>query len=392
MLPYKIDAWWLDATEPENDDLQNRKIFNGTLPGELFRNVYPLYVNKTVYEGLRKDDPERRAFILTRSAFSGMQRYATATWSGDVGHDWETLRRQITAGLGQMSAGVPWWTYDAGGFFRPGDQYTNETYHEMFIRWFQTATFFPLLRVHGYMSNTEPWRYGELVENVVSKYLDIRYRMLPYIYSEASRVSFNGSTLMRPLIMDFANDQKALEQKHQFMFGPSILVAPITEPGVKEWSIYLPEHNDGWIDFWSGEKHSGGVTVRVNADIHKIPLFVKSGSILPLGAAKQYTSEKNDEPIEIRIYPGGDASFTIYEDEGDDYNYEKGKYSTIELKWNDLTNTLTIGERMGSYNGMEKNKRFRVVLMSSSSGMEVDESDIAVITSYSGNEKKIQLN
>ena len=392
MLPYKIDAWWLDATEPENDDLQNRKIFNGTLPGELFRNVYPLYVNKTVYEGLRKDDPERRAFILTRSAFSGMQRYATATWSGDVGHDWETLRRQITAGLGQMSAGVPWWTYDAGGFFRPGDQYTNETYHEMFIRWFQTATFFPLLRVHGYMSNTEPWRYGELVENVVSKYLDIRYRMLPYIYSEASRVSFNGSTLMRPLIMDFANDQKALEQKHQFMFGPSILVAPITEPGVEQWSIYLPEHNDGWIDFWSGEKHSGGVTVRVNADIHKIPLFVKSGSILPLGAAKQYTSEKNDEPIEIRIYPGGDASFTIYEDEGDDYNYEKGKYSTIELKWNDLTNTLTIGERMGSYNGMEKNKRFRVVLMSSSSGMEVDESDIAVITSYSGNEKKIQLN
>ncbi len=391
MLPYGMDAWWLDATEPENDDLRNRKIRNSTLPGELLRNVYPLYVNKTVYEGLRRDDPGRRTFILTRSAFSGMQRYGTATWSGDVGHDWETLRRQITAGLGQMSAGLPWWTCDAGGFFRPADQYSNPAYHELFIRWFQTAAFFPLLRVHGYMSNTEPWQYGEEVEQLVSQTLDLRYRLLPYIYSEASRVSFSGSTLMRPLVMDFADDPAALEQKHQFMFGPSILVAPVTEPGAKKWSLYLPEQEKGWFDFRSGEQFEGGRLLEVPVDLTAIPLFVKAGSIIPMGPARQFTSEQSDEPLEICIYPGRDASFTLYEDEGDNYHYETGLFSTIELKWNEAESTLTIGNREGSFPGMEQTRTFRLRLVKPETKKDADENESAVIITYHGKEKSLKI-
>ncbi len=392
LLPYGIDAWWLDATEPENDDLQNRQILNGSLPGVLLRNVYPVYVNRTVYEGLRRDDPmERRAFILTRRAFAGMQRYATATWSGDVGHDWETLRRQITAGLGQMSAGLPWWTYDAGGFFRPGDQYTNPHFHELFIRWLQTGTFFPLLRVHGYMSNTEPWRYGEQVEELVLKSLDLRYRLLPYIYSEAARVSFNGSTLTRPLVMDFAHDSKALEQRYQFMFGPSILVAPITEPGVNEWMVYLPEEEKGWIDFWSGKRWNGAQEIRVPASINAIPLFIKAGSIIPMGPLKQYSSQQVDEPIEIRIYPGKNASFTLYEDEGDNYNYEQGLYSTIELTWNDSEGTLTIGERKGSFPGMSQTRSFRVVMVKPLEEGEQSVIKTSVTINYEGKETTCKL-
>ena len=385
LLPFKIDGWWLDATEPENDDLKNRLINNGTLPGELLRNVYPLYVNKSVYNGLRKDDPlGRRAFILTRSAFSGIQRYGTATWSGDVGNDWESFRRQITGGLGQMSTGIPWWTYDAGGFFRPGDQYTNTDYHELFIRWFQTATFFPILRVHGYMSNTEPWRYGDEVENIVRKYLDIRYRMLPYIYSESARVSFNGSTLMRPLVMDFSDDINALEQKHQFMFGPSLLVVPVTESNKSSWSVYLPENNNGWINFWNGKVYDGGQYIEEDIDIYKIPLFVKRGSIIPLGPSKEYTSAEVDAPIEIRIYRGADASFTLYEDEGDNYNYEKGMFSTIDLVWEDNTNTLTIKDRKGEFEGMKKNREFCIVLADQNNSSDTSVTEKSECITYSG--------
>ncbi|MEL7599253.1 MAG: TIM-barrel domain-containing protein [Proteiniphilum sp.] len=392
MLPYGIDAWWLDATEPENDDLRNRKIRNGTLPGELLRNVYPLYVNRTVYEGLRRDDPERRAFILTRSAFAGMQRYGTATWSGDVGHDWETLRRQITAGLGQMSTGLPWWTYDAGGFFRPGDQYTSTAYHELFIRWFQTAAFFPLLRVHGYMSNTEPWRYGEEVEQVVSQTLDLRYRLLPYIYSEAARVSMKGSTLMRPLVMDFAHDSAALEQKHQFMFGPSLLVSPVTEPNVKQWSLYLPEQEQGWIDFRSGRFYEGGHIIEVPVDLTAIPLFVRAGAIIPMGAARQYASQQTEEPMEIRIYPGADATFTLYEDEGDNYHYEQGLFSTIGLSWDDVTSTLTIGNREGTFPGMDQTRSFRLRLCKPDSDREAKGNESTITLTYHGRKKSIQMN
>ena len=391
LKPYQIDAWWQDATEPENDDLHNRRVNNGKSPGEVYRNIYPLFVNKTVYEGLRKDAPEKRAMILTRSGFSGIQRYATATWSGDVGNDWETLRRQISGGLGQMASGLPWWTYDAGGFFRPSDQHTNKEFHERLLRWLQASVFFPLMRVHGYMSQTEPWRYGEDVEKIASQYLNFRYSLLPYIYSHAADVTFSGSTLMRPLVMDFPNDNKALEQKHEFMFGQSLLVAPVTESAVGKWNVYLPTNSSGWIDFWSGNKNEGGQFIDVDVDITKIPLFVKSGSIIPLCFGKQYASEKTEQPMEIRVYPGEDASFVFYEDEGDNYNYEKGRYSTIEFKWNERSKTFNIGKRKGNFDGMEPVKIFNIVLVSLQEGLGMNASSIEKKISYNGKAQKLKF-
>ncbi|WP_410490247.1 glycoside hydrolase family 31 protein [Bacteroides cellulosilyticus] len=391
LLKYGIDAWWQDATEPENDDLQNRRINNGQTPGEVYRNVYPMYVSKTIYEGLRKDDSDRRAMIFTRSGFSGMQRYAAATWSGDVGHDWETLRRQIAGGLGQMATGLPWWTYDAGGFFRPGDQYTNTGYHEQFIRWLQAGTFFPLMRVHGYMSNTEPWRYGEKVERIVARYLDLRYRLLPYIYSQNAAISFKGSTLMRPLVMDFPEDSRALEQKHQFMFGPSVLVAPVVEGGINRMKVYLPECPAGWIDFWNGASYKGGQMVDVDVDLEKIPLFVKAGSILPLGPTKQSTFEDTEEPWEIRIYPGANGTYSVYEDEGNNYNYEKGQFCTFDLNWNDTDRTLTISDRKGKFTGMKKKITFNVIMVSPQSGTGVYQSTPDRTVTYSGKSMVVSL-
>lgn len=361
LKPYKIDAWWQDATEPENDDLLNRRVNNGKTPGEFFRNVYPLFVNKTVYEGLRKDDPGRRAMILTRSGFSGIQRYGAVTWSGDVGNDWETLRRQIAGGLGQMATGLPWWTYDAGGFFRPSDQYTNKDYQERMLRWIQTGTFLPLMRIHGYMSQTEPWRYGEQVEHIISEFLDLRYRLLPYIYSQAAFVAYQGGTFMRPLIFDFSQDKEALKQENEYMFGKSLLINPITQGNVRNWRTYLPEHTAGWVDFWNGKTYEGGQYVDIPVTIDRIPVFVKAGTILPMGMKKQYALERPNTPLEIYIYPGEDASFTLYEDEGDNYNYENGAYSNIMFQWNNHKRVLTIEEREGEYPGMQLSRTLRII-------------------------------
>lgn len=376
LKPYKIDAWWQDATEPENDDLRGRRINNGTQAGETMRNIYPLFVTKTVYEGSRHDVPEKRVFILTRSAFSGTQRYASAFWSGDIGNDWETLRRQITAGLNLSITGLPYWTVDAGGFFRPGNgQYTDSLYHERFLRWFQFGTFCPLQRVHGYLTDTEFWRFGENVEKEALKYLNLRYRLLPYIYSQAATVTFEGGTIMRPLVMDFSLDHKALEQNYEYMFGPSILVAPVLEPGVKTWDVYLPKNKAGWYNFWTGKKNAGGQQVKTDAPIDQIPLFVKAGSIVPLGPEKQYTSEKADSVIELRVYAGADATFKLYEDDGVSYNYEQGKYATILIQWDDRKKELLIGERKGEFENMLNNRKFEIVLVDENSevGMKVHE-------------------
>lgn len=354
LKPYGIDAWWQDATEPENDDLQGRRINGGKLPGEVYRNAFPLFVNRTVYEGLRKDAPHKRAMILTRSGFPGMQRYAAATWSGDVGHDWETLRRQITGGLGQMVTGLPWWTFDAGGFFRPGNQYENEEYKEMLLRWLQVGTFLPLMRVHGYMSNTEPWRYGNEVDSVARKFIGMRYELMPYIYSVSASVSRDGYTMMRPLVMDFTTDENALQQKYEYMFGPSLLVSPIVEGGVKEWSTYLPE-GCGWYDFRNGKRYDGGTIALTKETIATIPVFAKAGSIIPMKQAGQFAADNADSPIDLHVYPGADCTFTLYEDEGDNYNYEKGAFSTIPIIWEDSTRRLTIGKRKGEFDGMQKN-------------------------------------
>ena len=273
LVPLGIDAWWQDATEPENDDLAGRRVNKGRWSGEQVRNVYPLLVNKTVYEGLKEAGKE--PMILTRCGFAGIQRYGSAMWSGDVGNDWETFRRQLTAGLGMQAAGIPWWTYDAGGFFRPRDQYTNQDYIERMLRWIETSVYLPLMRVHGYMSNTEPWNYGPEAQAIIAQCLKERERLQPYIQKCAERVSTEGYTLMRPLVFDFADDPEALRQKYEYMFGPDLLISPVTEPGVTEWSTYLPKNPSGWRDQHTGQHYDGGQTIKTPVSKACIPVFVR---------------------------------------------------------------------------------------------------------------------
>jgi alpha-D-xyloside xylohydrolase len=370
MLSLGIDAWWQDATEPENDDLAGRNTFAG--PGDKVRLLFPLFVNKTVYEGQRKDAPTKRVFILSRCAFLGQQRYASATWSGDVGNSWETLRRQITAGLGYTASGLPYWTTDAGGFFRPGPgQYTDPDYHERFLRWFQFSTFSPLQRVHGFQTDTEPWRYGDKVESEVRTYLDLRQQLLPYIYSQAAAVTFQGSTLMRPLVMDFPNDDRALKERYEYMFGPAFLVAPVLEAKAVRWPVYAPATPGGWYNFWTGNPVPSG-TADIAAPLEQIPLLVRAGSIVPIGPVEQYAGEKPVADLEIRVYPGADGDFTLYEDEGTNYDYEKGLRSTIHLHWNDAKRELSIGQRDGQFPGMLRSRQFKVIAVPSGVSHQVD--------------------
>ena len=273
LLPTGIDAWWQDATEPENDDLKGRRIGPDRIPGEYYRNAYPLKVIQTVCEGLRRDQPDRLPVILTRSAFAGIQRYGAVTWSGDVGNDWATLRRQIAGGLGQMAAGLPWWTYDAGGFFRPGDQYTDPDYQERMIRWIQTAVWLPFMRVHGYQSRTEPWEYNPETERLFKAAITQREALLPYILEQAARVWKEDYTLMRPLVFDFPQDGQALQEDCEWMFGPDYLVCPVTEGGVNSWSVYLPGNEAGWEDIRNGTRYEGGRRYDVPVDLEAIPVF-----------------------------------------------------------------------------------------------------------------------
>lgn len=378
LLSIGIDAWWQDATEPENDDLEGRRIMKGAEPGERYRNIYPNMVNKTVYEGLRQDDPERRAMIFTRSGFSGIQRYGAVLWSGDVGNDWQTLRYQIAAGLNFVSTGLPWWTYDAGGFFRPGDQYTNAAYIERLIRWVQAGTFLPLMRVHGYMSDTEPWNYGPEAQRIITDYIRLRYTLMPYIYSEAAQVTLSGSTIMRPFVFDFPTDEEALKQDGSYMFGKSILVSPVMDSGVSEWKVYLPENQAGWYDWWTGEKIDGGQYVAAKVDIETIPVYIKGGSIVPTGPDRQHVTDNADGPVTVNIYPGADATFTLYEDEGDNYNYENGSYSTIRFVWNDADRTLTIEGRQGSFDGMVTERTFIANLLGTTQTITYDGHPVAL--------------
>jgi alpha-D-xyloside xylohydrolase len=268
-------------------------------------------------------------------------------------HASDSLKRQITAGLGYTASGLPYWTTDAGGFFRPGPgQYTDPAYRERFLRWFQFATFSPLQRVHGYQTDTEAWRYGDQVESEVRRYLDLRQQLLPYIYSQAAAVTFQGSTLMRPLVMDFAHDDQALAQKYEYMFGPAFLVSPVLETGAVSWPVYTPTTLGGWYNFWTGAPVSPGTTTDIDAPLGRIPVLVRAGSIVPIGPVEQYAGEKPPNDLEIRVYPGADGDFSLYEDEGTNYNYEKGQRSTIHFHWNDKRRELSIGQRDGQFSGM----------------------------------------
>lgn len=356
---YGIDAWWQDATEPENDDLAGRMTAAGA--GEYVRLTYPLQVSRAVYEARRVAAPDLRVAILTRCAFLGQHRYGAVTWSGDIGHDWETLRRQIAAGLNMAAAGYAYWTVDAGGFFRPGDgQFTDPDYRERFLRWFQYATFLPMQRVHGYQTNTEFWRYGEAVEAVSRHYLELRYRLLPYIYSMASETWLTGVPMMRPLLFDFPDDETALDQAHAYMFGRAIHVAPVTEAGVETWPVYLPQSEGGWFDLWTGEHRTGACVHDVATPLAQIPLHARGGSILPLGPVLQSTADATNENIDIYVIPGRDAFYQLYEDGGLDNSYERGSYAHIPMRWTDARSELEIGDRIGAFDGMLRNRRFVV--------------------------------
>jgi alpha-D-xyloside xylohydrolase len=278
LVPLGIDAWWQDATEPENDDLAGRMVNGGKWRGDAVRNAFPLMVCKTVHEGLANHLPSHgegsgTGLILTRCGYPGIQRYGIALWSGDVGNDWETLRRQITAGLGVQAAGIPWWTYDAGGFFRPHNQYTDSAYIDRMLRWIELSVYLPLMRVHGYMSNTEPWNYGKEAQEIITNCIKEREALRPYIEECARRVSEEGYTLMRPLVFDFPNDPQALAQKYEYMFGPKLLVSPVTEPDAKEWQTYLPKTQGRWRDRHTGKTYEGGQTVTTPIDKTFIPVF-----------------------------------------------------------------------------------------------------------------------
>jgi alpha-D-xyloside xylohydrolase len=369
MFDNGVDSWWMDAVEPENDALVGERTYWG--PGEFYRLAYPYLVSQSVYEGQRAASNAKRVCILTRSAYLGQQRFGVVNWSGDIGGTWDTYKRQIVAGLNYSMTGFPYWTTDIGGFFRPGaSQYTDPKYHELLIRWFQWGVFNPVFRVHGYMSETEPWKYGEKVEGRMRSMLQLRYRLLPYIYSEAWKITASGSTLMRPLVMDYATDTAALNRPYEYSFGKSLLVAPVTEPGVSKWTTYLPKAT-AWYDFWTDERYAGGKSVTTSADLDRIPLFVKAGSILPVGPQVQSTSEMTNDTLEIRIYAGANGTFALYEDENDGYNYEKGSYTLIPFTWNEGAHTLTVDARKGSYPGMRTQRVFKVSLFDGGSKVSV---------------------
>jgi alpha-D-xyloside xylohydrolase len=389
LFRYGVDSWWMDATEPENDALHGEKIYLGL--GDFYRITYPLFVSRAVYEGQRKTTSAKRVCILTRSAFAGQQRYGTINWSGDISGTWDSFRTQIVAGLDYMLTGMPFWTTDIGGFFRPEpSQYTDKKYHELLIRWYQWGAFNPIFRIHGYQSETEPWRYGEIVEYNMRKMLNLRYRLIPYIYSDAWQITHNGSTMMRPLVMDFNGDSTALNQQYEYMFGPSFLVVPVTMSDVSEWQVYLPQ-SASWYNFWTGQQIKGGQTINTAAPLDKIPLFVKAGSIVPMGKCLQYAGQKPADTLEVRIYRGANVKFTLYEDEGNNYDYEKGSYTIIPFIWNEQDKALVIGDRQGNYPGYLKKRVFNVVFVNESEGTGIAVSKTKRHVLYTGKKIKIKM-
>jgi alpha-D-xyloside xylohydrolase len=381
-----LDAWWMDTTEPETEGQEENILLNHKLAagsGNRYVNTYPLLATAGVYEGQRSASGQKRVFILSRSAFAGSQRNAVTAWSGDINSDWFSFRRQIPAGLNFAVSGIPYWTTDIGGFVfgNPADP----AFRELFIRWFQYATFNPILRVHGTRNpdENELWSYGPNAENILVDFDRLRYRMLPYIYSLAWKTTSESYTPMRPLVMDFRTDPRADNNGDQFMYGPALLVNPVTEPASTTRPVYLPQAK--WYDFWTGVSVEGGRMINAITPLDRLPLYVRAGSILPLGPDEEWSTEKPADPIELRVYPGEDGSFTIYEDENDNYDYEKGQYATIPLRWDDRTHTLTIGDRKGQFPGMMEHRTFHVVFVRENHGVGVnpaDESDKVV--PYSG--------
>ena len=381
-----VDAWWLDTTEPETEDreaniLVSSKIYLGN--GARYANAFPLMTTEGVYQGQRSESDKKRVFILSRSAFAGAQRNAAAVWSGDINSDWVFFKKQIPAGLNYSISGLPYWTTDIGGFVSGNPD--DPAYRELFIRWFEFGTFNPILRVHGTRTTNqnELWSYGPEAQKILTSYDTLRCRLLPYIYSLAWMTTSQGYTPMRGLIMDFRSDEHSATIGDQFMYGPAFLVNPVSDPEVNSRRVYLPKVK--WYDFWTGSSVEGPRMMDAAAPIDKLPLFVRAGSIVPMGPETEWSTEKPEDPIELRVYRGADGEFTLYEDENDGYNYEKGVYATIPLHWDEAKHALTIGERKGSFPGILTERRFQIVFVGENHGAGISaESRPDKVVTYSG--------
>ena len=388
LFRFGLDGWWLDASEPEGDPLKNDVTYLG--PGKTVRNAFPLFETSAVYDGQRAADQNKRVVILSRSAYAGQQRNASISWSGDISANWETLRRQIPAGLSFGVSGFPYWTTDIGGFFRPADQYTSAAYHELLIRWFEYGAFCPIFRIHGYRSETEMWKYGPEVERILTEYDQLRYRLLPYIYSSAWGVTNRGEVLMKALPFVFPSDLTVRDIGDQFLFGDALLVNPVTQPDAIKRNVVLPAGGN-WVDFWTGERYKGGQTVAVDAPLDRMPILVKEGSIVPVGPIVQSAAEAAD-PLEIRVYSGKDADFELYEDSGDGYAYEHSAYSTVRLHWNDRLHELTIADRVGKFPEMRANRAIQIVLVGSGRGVGLSaDSQTGRIVTYGGRKITVHI-
>jgi alpha-D-xyloside xylohydrolase len=398
-LPGKLfaqgwDSFWLDSAEPEeyyphlgDAILTSRTIAIGN--GATYTNVYPLLHNQGIQENWRKTTDQKRVFLLTRSAFLGSQRVGGTVWSGDVYSSFWGLTHQVAGGLNYALSGLPYWTTDIGGYWPTFDLNTPE-YQELYLRWFQFGTFNPVFRSHGHRPHNEMWTYP-LVEPALINFDQLRYRMMPYLYSLAWQVSSADYTLMRPLPMDFRSDPLTWNDATQFMFGPALLVNPVLEAGAATRRVYLPA-NTTWYDFWTGEKLTGGRHIEAAAPLERIPLYVRAGSILPLGPEEEYADEKPNGPIELRIYPGADGAFTLYNDEGDSYDYERGAHSTTTLTWSDATRTLTIVARQGAYPNMPRETTFHIVLVRPAHGTgetPINTPDQTI--TYTGSEMSVKM-
>lgn len=394
------DAWWLDSSEPDHVNLKEKDFDLPTYLGTFrsVRNAFPLQHVGGVYEHQRQTTTDKRVMILTRSAFAGQQRYGANTWSGDVSSNWQTFRKQIPAGLNFSLCGIPYWNTDIGGFFAgafvKGGGAKNPEFQELYTRWLQFATFTPMMRSHGTDIPREIYQFGNRGEwpfDVQEQFINLRYHLLPYLYATAWNVTSGAGSIMRALYMDFAGDKQVYDLNNEYMFGKSFLVSPVTEKGTTSQTVYLPA-STMWYDFWTGEKVEGGKKVDKATPIGVMPLYVKSGSIVPWGPKVQYAEEKKWDNLEVRIYPGADADFTLYEDENNNYNYEQGKYTEIKFHWNDKTHTLSISDRNGNFPGMLASRKFNIVVVNEHNGAGVmPAAKFNKVVSYVGKELTIKF-
>lgn len=363
-----MDGWWMDSTDPDHLDFKDADLNEKTYLGSFrrVRNAFPLMTVGGVYDHQRATSSEKRVFILTRSAFAGQQRYGANTWSGDTQASWESLFNQISEGLNFSLTGIPQWNSDIGGFFLNSypKKLADPEYKELYVRWLQFGTFCPMMRSHGADAPREIYQFGkegEPVYDAINKYIHLRYALIPYIYSTSWEVTKHQSTFMRALMMDFAADKKTWNIADEYMFGKSFLVCPVTKPASQttQREVYLPKGAD-WYDYATNKKWTGGQSINCQVVLSEMPLYVKAGSIVPVGPDVQYVGEKKWNELGLSVYPGANATFTLYEDEFDNYNYERGAYTEIPIRWNESGNTLTIGKRRGTYKGMISERNFKI--------------------------------